>query len=202
MLRIALIVGSTRPNRFADKPVEWLVEGAKARTDVQLDVLDVLDVLDLREADLPFFEESIPPSMLGGVYSHPKAEAWRRRIGEYDGYIATVAEYNHGPTGVLKNALDSAFLEWNRKPIGFVGYGGVGGARAIEQLRGIAVEMQMPPLKHEVNIAREPFMGVLTQSKTLNDYDYLVQSRTDLFDNLVWWAEALKVARTKLRLVQ
>lgn len=195
MLKIALIVGSTRPNRFADLPVQWLVEGASARTDFKL------DILDLREFQLPFFDEGISPSMTNGEYATPQANAWRNRIGEYDGYIATVAEYNHGPTGVLKNAFDSAYVEWRRKPIGFVGYGGVGGARAIEQLRTVAVELQMTPLKHEVNIGVEPYIAVANKDKSLNDYNFLIASRNDLFDHLVWWASALKAARNKPTLV-
>jgi NAD(P)H-dependent FMN reductase len=111
--------------------------------------------------------------------------------------VATVAEYNHGPTAVLKNAFDSAFIEWHRKPIAFVGYGGVGAARAIETLRGVVIELQMAPIRHEVNIAMEPFLGILQKSRSLNDYDYLVQSRDAMFDHLVWWGEALKAARQK-----
>jgi NAD(P)H-dependent FMN reductase len=189
MLKIALIVGSTRPNRFADVPARWIVEGARARDDLDL------TVLDLREQDLPLFEEPASPLFTGGVFSNPKAEAWRHRIGAFDGFIATVAEYNHGPTAVLKNAFDSAALEWNRKPIGFVGYGGVGGARAIEQLRGTVIELQMAPIRQEVNIGMEPFLGMLMHGKTPDDYDHLVKSRTALFDNLVWWGEALRAAR-------
>lgn len=189
MLKFALIIGSTRPNRFADVPARWIVEGAEKRQDFQL------DVLDLRDHPLPFFEEPASPLMTGGVFTNPAAEAWRHRIGEYDGFIITAAEYNHGPTAVLKNALDSAALEWNRKPVAFVGYGGVGGARAIEQLRGIAIELQMAPIKPEVNIAMEPFLGVLTQGKTLDDYAYLNQSREALFDHMAWWGAALKAAR-------
>ena len=154
-----------------------------------------MEVLDLRAADLPFYAEPQSPSVTQGVYTHPKAEAWRRRIGLCDAFIATVAEYNHGPTAVLKNALDSAYLEWHRKPIAFVGYGGVGAARAIEHLRGIAIELQMAPIKHEVNIGIEPFLGVLTQGKTLDEYQFLVKSRTALYDNLVWWANALVAGR-------
>src|SRR5260370_20647629 len=60
----------------------------------------------------------------GGVYSEPAAEAWRKRISEFDAFVAIVAEYNHGPTAVLKNSFDSALNEWQRKPIAFVGYGG------------------------------------------------------------------------------
>jgi NAD(P)H-dependent FMN reductase len=191
MLKIALIIGSTRPNRFADTPARWLVEGAAARDDFSL------DVLDLRDQNLPLFDEPLAPGYTGGAFSNPFAEAWRHKIGEYDGFIATVAEYNHGPAAVLKNAFDSAYYEWNRKPIGFVGYGGVGGARAIEQLRGTAIELQMAPLKHEVNIGMEPFIGMLMHGKAMDDFDHLGQSRTALFDNLVWWGEALKVAREK-----
>lgn len=189
MLNLALIIGSTRPNRFADTPASWIVEGARTRTDF------ALSVLDLRDQGLPLYEEPATALFTGGAYSNPAAEAWRHRIGEYDGFIVTAAEYNHGPTAVLKNALDSAFLEWQRKPIGFVGYGGVGGARAIEQLRGTAIELHMAPIKAEVNIAMEPFIGILTQGKTLDDYDYLVKSRDTLFDEIVWWGEALKRAR-------
>ena len=189
MRKVGLIVGSTRQNRFADRPVAWLAEGAAARSDMQV------EVLDLREHRLPFFDEPVSPLYAGGVYSQPEAEAWRKRIGTFDAFIATVAEYNHGPTAVLKNAFDSAALEWRRKPIAFVGYGGVGAARAIEHLRGVAIELQMAPIKHEVNIAMEPFLGIIQHGRSLNDYEYLVQARTAMFDQLVWWGKALLAAR-------
>jgi NAD(P)H-dependent FMN reductase len=193
MLKIGLIVGSTRPNRFADIPARWLRDGAADRHDLRL------ETLDLREENLPFFSEPAPPLMTQGVYTDPAAEAWRRKIGQYDGYIATVAEYNHGPTAVLKNAFDSAWLEWHRKPIAFVGYGGAGGVRAIEQLRGVAIELQMAPIKFEVNIALEAFLGVIRDGKSLNDYEHLVRARTALFDDLVWWANALTPARERAK---
>jgi NAD(P)H-dependent FMN reductase len=191
MLKVGLIVGSTRPNRFADIPAKWLVEGAAARADLRL------TVLDLRDYRLPLFNEPAPPAYTGGVYTAPEAEAWRKRVGEFDAFIATVAEYNHGPTAVLKNAFDNAFVEWQRKPIAFVGYGGVGAARAIETLRGVVIELQMAPIRHEVNIAMEPFLGILQNGRSLNDYDYLAQSREAMFDHLVWWGEALKAARQR-----
>jgi NAD(P)H-dependent FMN reductase len=191
MLKVGLIVGSTRPNRFADKPAQWIVEGASMRSDLRL------TVLDLRDYRLPFFNEPASPMSTGGIYTKPEAEAWRKRIGEFDAFVATVAEYNHGPTAVLKNAFDSAFLEWQRKPITFVGYGGVGAARAIETLRGVVIELQMAPIRQEVNIAMEPYLGIVQGGRSLNDYDYLVQSREMMFDLLVWWGEALKSARRK-----
>src|SRR5216684_1344841 len=189
MLKVGLIVGSTRPNRFADIPVPWLVEGASARRDLQL------TVLDLRDFRLPFFNEPASPMATGGVFSVPEAEAWRKRISEFDAFVAIVAEYNHGPTAVLKNSFDSALNEWQRKPIAFVGYGGVGAARAIETLRGVVIELQMAPIRHEVNIGMEPYLGIVQKGATLNDYEYLVQSRGVMFDHLVWWGVALKAAR-------
>jgi NAD(P)H-dependent FMN reductase len=191
MLKIALIVGSTRPNRLADKVAPWVVEGARGRTDL------TLEVLDLRDANLPLFNEPASPLFTGGSYSEPAAEAWRHRIGEFDGYICTVAEYNHGPTAALKNAFDSAYYEWVRKPVAFVGYGGVGGARAIEVMRGVAIELQMAPLKHEVNIGGDAFLGLLLRSQQMSDFPYLDDSRTLLFENLAWWGNALKAARAK-----
>jgi NAD(P)H-dependent FMN reductase len=189
MLKIALIVGSTRPNRFADKPVAWIQEGAAARTDFQL------DTLDLRDHPLDFYEEAMLPPYNGGAYVNARAEAWRTKIGEYDGFIVTAAEYNHAPTAALKNAFDSATFEWNRKPVAFVGYGSTGGSRAIEHLVGIAVELQMAPVKAQVNINREPMLGVMMNGKALNDYDYLAPTRETMFDQIVWWGNALKTAR-------
>jgi NAD(P)H-dependent FMN reductase len=189
MLKLALIIGSTRPNRFADIPAKWIADAAAKRSDF------TLDILDLRDQNLPFYEEPVPALYTGGAFSAPSAEAWRNKLAQYDGFIVTAAEYNHGPTAVLKNAFDSAAFEWRRKAIAFIGYGGVGGARAIEHLRGVAAELHMASIKAEVNISMEPFLGILQQGKTLDDYGYLVASRDTLFDELVWWANALKAAR-------
>jgi NAD(P)H-dependent FMN reductase len=194
MLKIGLIVGSTLPNRFADVPARWIEEGASRRAGIRL------ETLDLRDLSLPRFDEPAPPSYVTVEYTHAEIEAWRRKVGEFDGFIATVAEYNHGPTAVLRSAFDSAYLEWRRKPIAFVGYGGAGGARAIEHLRAAAIEFQMAPLKHEVNIGMAPLLGVLQQNTSLDDYADLVQGRQALFDNLVWWATALRDARAERRL--
>jgi NAD(P)H-dependent FMN reductase len=92
---------------------------------------------------------------------------------------------------------DKSFGEWQRKPIAFVGYGGVGAARAIEILRGVVIELQMAPIKHEVNIGMEPYLGIVRDGRALNDYEYLVQSRGVMFDHLVWWGEALKAGRLR-----
>jgi NAD(P)H-dependent FMN reductase len=123
--------------------VQWLIEGASARPDLRL------TALDLRDFRLPFFNEPAPPTYTGGLYSEPAAETRRRRIGEFDAFVAVGAEYNHDPTAVLKNAFDSAVIEWQRKPVAFVGYGGVGAARPIKTLRRVVVKLQMAPIRHE-----------------------------------------------------
>ena len=189
MLNVGLIVGSTRPNRFADHVTPWVVEGAAARRDMRIEKLDLLDF------DLPLLHEPVPPSWVGGVFNDPKAQAWGRRLAQLDGFIAITPEYNHGPSGALKNAFDSAYLEWARKPIAFVGYGGVGAVRAIENLRGVVISLDMIPVRQEVNIAMEPYLGVAQKGRSLNDYEYLLKSRDAMFDQLISWGEALQAVR-------
>jgi NAD(P)H-dependent FMN reductase len=185
--RIGIIIGSTRPGRFGDKPAEWIAERARATGEFEV------EILDLRDYKLPFFDEQTSPAYAPS--QAPGAKEWQEKIASLDGYIATVAEYNRGPTGVLKNALDYAYNEWNRKPIGFVGYGGVGGARAVEQLRLISVELQMAPVRTGVHIAWADYMQVATGDKKLSDFDHLNQSADDLLAQLAGWAKALKTAR-------
>ncbi|MFT6537663.1 MAG: NAD(P)H-dependent FMN reductase, partial [Loktanella salsilacus] len=119
---IAIIIGSTRDSRFADKPAAWMLKQAQARGDM------TIELVDLRDFDLPLFNE-----MGGNKFvptQDPAALAWQAKIAEFDGYIFVTAEYNHSVTGALKNALDQAYVEWNRKPMGAIGYGGLGAARA------------------------------------------------------------------------
>lgn len=185
--RIGIIVGSVRPNRFADKPTEWIAGIAREHTGLDF------EVVDLRDYPMPFFDE--PASPAWAPSQNEVAQRWQKKIAELDGFIVTAAEYNHAPTGVLKNALDYAYNEWKNKPIAFVGYGGVGGARAVEQLRQIAVELQMAPIRHAVHILLPDFMAVLQQGKSLGEFDHLNQAANQMIDQLSWWAYALKKAR-------
>jgi NAD(P)H-dependent FMN reductase len=134
---IAIIIGSTRDSRFADKPAAWMLKQAQARGDM------TVELVDLRDFDLPLFNE------MGGNKFVPTQDlaalAWQAKIAEFDSYIFVTAEYNHSVTGALKNALDQAYVEWIRKPMGAIGYGGLGAARAVEHLRNIAVELEMVP---------------------------------------------------------
>ena len=187
--KIGIIVSSVRPNRFADHPTEWIHDLAKARGEWDI------EVLDLRDYPLPLFEETISPGY--GPSKNEVALRWQKKVAEFDGYIIVAAEYNRGPTGALKNALDYAYKEWNNKPVAFVGYGGVGAARAIEQLRLNAIELQMAPTRTAVHILGPVYMEVLKGEKKLADYEYLVQGAKDMLDQFSWWVDALKTARDK-----
>jgi NAD(P)H-dependent FMN reductase len=185
--KIAIIIGSTRAARFADKPTQWIAEIAKARGDLDI------EIVDLRDYPMPFFDEVASNAWVPSTSE--VAQAWQKKVAEFDGYIFITAEYNRSITASLKNALDYAYPEWGKKPAAYVGYGSVGGARAVEHLRLISVELQMAPIRTGVHIQGADFMAALQQGKPLSELTYLLPGAKDMLDNLVWWAKALKVAR-------
>lgn len=187
---IAVIISSTRDTRFADKPAGWFMDQVKDHADLDF------DLLDLREFDLPFFNEKA--SNLYAPSQDPRVIAWQEKLAGYDGFVFVVAEYNHSITGALKNALDQAYVEWNRKPMGYVGYGGVGAARAIEHLRLIGIELQMVPLRNAVHIGGGDFVKVspMGDNAPLSQIEgHLKGSLDGMLDELVWWTKATMAAR-------
>jgi NAD(P)H-dependent FMN reductase len=185
--KIAIIISSTRDVRFGDKPAKWVYDIASARDD-----LDV-ELVDLKEWPLPFFNEVA--SNAWAPTQNEVGQRWQKKVGEFDGYIFVVAEYNRSITAALKNAIDFAYPEWNKKAAAAVGYGSVGGARAIEHLRNIAVELQMAPTRTGVHIQGGDFMAVWQQGKDIRELTYLEPNITAMLDELVWWSSALKTAR-------
>jgi len=185
--RIGILMASTREGRFGERPANWIHEIALQRTDL------AVDLIDLRDYPLPLFNEAMSPAW--APVQNVVAKRWGAKLETLDGLIIVMPEYNHGPNAALKNALDYAYSEFVRKPIAFVGYGGVGAARAIEQLRLIAVELQMAPIRHAVHIGMIEFKGLLMEGKTFDDFPHLAQSATAMLDDLSWWAHALKMAR-------
>ncbi len=189
-LRLQIIVGSTRPTRFADKPLAWLLDRLSHRDDVDV------DVLDLRDHPLPLFDLALSPSRSRREYPSEEVARLGRALDGADGYIVLTSEYNHGYPASLKNALDFVFVELNRKPVAFVGYGGVGAARAIEQLRLVCVEFEMAPLRHAVHILPD----VMLPAMTADEFDVELFAPLDarlemLASELLWWASALWTAR-------
>jgi NAD(P)H-dependent FMN reductase len=189
--KIAVIIGTTRATRFGEKPAKWIHDLAAARGDMEV------ELLDLRDYPLPFFDEVA--SNLWAPSKNEVAQRWQKKIAAFDGYIFVTAEYNRGVPAVLKNALDYAYPEWNRKAAAYVGYGGVGAARAIEHLRLISVELQMAPTRSGVHIQGGDFMAVWQQGKDIKELAHLAQNAKTMLDELHWWASALKAARTPVR---
>lgn len=185
--KIAIVISTTRPTRFGHQPAEWLQKFASTRKDLET------EIVDLRDFQLPFFEEVA--SNAWAPTKNPVGQAWQKKIADYDGYIFVTAEYNRSIPAALKNALDYAYPEWNRKPAAYLGYGSVGAARAIEQLRLISIELQMAPTRTGVHIQGADFMALLKGEKSFDDLAYLPQNTTTMLDELVWWANALKAAR-------
>lgn len=187
MVKIGIIISSTRPGRFADHPAKWIENVSSARGDMDVEILDLRDYL------MPFFDEAGSPA-----YEPSKNEValrWQRKLAECDGFVVVTAEYNHGPTGAVKNAFDYAFNEWVKKPIGFVAYGGVGGARAVEQLRLVSIELQMVPIRNAVHIQWSVYSAVVKEGKSLESFDFLQSGANGMLDQLLWWAQLLKPAR-------
>ena len=184
--KIAVVLGTTRAARFADVPARWIAKLAAERGDLEV------ELVDLRDFPLPFFDEVASSAWVPST--NEVAQRWQKKVAGYDGFVFVTGEYNRGPSAVLKNALDYAYSEWNRKPVGFVGYGGVGGARAIEQLRLNAIELQMAPVRAAVHIAWGDYSAA-REGKDLAEFPHLGQSAADMLGQLAWWARALKVAR-------
>ncbi|HVL71955.1 MAG TPA: NAD(P)H-dependent oxidoreductase [Beijerinckiaceae bacterium] len=185
--RIGIVISTTREGRFGDRPARWIHDIAASRDDL------AVELIDLRDYPMPFFAEPASPA-----YATPKDEVarrWAEKVDSLDGFVFVTAEYNRAPSAVLKNALDYAYREFNRKPAAYVGYGGVGAARAIEQLRLINVELQMAPTRSGVHIGGADFMGLLQGGKSFADLPHLAKSAQGMLDELAWWATALKRAR-------
>lgn len=184
VLNILIILGSVREGRMAEPVGKWVAELSADRPGL------ACELVDLKEWALPFYAFRDPPAK--GNYSDPLQIRWAEKIAAADGYILITPEYNHGPPAVLKNALDYVYREWNRKPMGFVGYGGNGGARSIEGLTMVARELQTAPLEASVHI-----MGVWGKvadgAFTPDDKD--LRWTNHLFDEIEWWGRALKAGR-------
>lgn len=186
MTKIQIILGSTREGRFGEKPARWIYEVAKKRKDVEV------ELLDLRDYPLPFFNESVSPASITTPYTNPNVVKWEKKVAEADAYIIVTPEYNHGYPAVLKNALDYAFREWNDKPVGFVAYGGMGGARAVEQLKEVAVELHMASVRTAVHI---PAFWTLVDEKGNLKTETLEKSAEGMLDQLIAWAQMFQTFR-------
>lgn len=185
--KIGIILSTTRQARFADRAILWLGEIVKVRDDMEF------EVVDLRDFVLPMFDAVGSPRFV--PLTDPEQLRFVHKIAEFDGYIFMTAEYNHTVPAVLSNALTYIFDEMAKKPAAFVAYGAVGGARAVEHLRGQVIELSMVPTKAAVHIGWEPMKGMLFDGKDFADFPYLSPTATPMLDELSWYARVLKGGR-------
>lgn len=186
MIRIAVIVGSTRPGRKAEDVARWVLEIAKLRNDADFELVDIADF------NLPLLDEPVPPSM--GQYSQEHTKKWAATIAGFDGFVFVTPEYNHGTSGALKNAIDFLYAEWNNKAAAFVGYGSAGGVRAVESLRLVMGELQVADVRAQVMLALHDDFENYTAFRPRPHHDKTVET---MLDQVVAWSRALQALRRK-----
>jgi NAD(P)H-dependent FMN reductase len=184
LTRIGIIIGSTRPGRKGEQVANWVHEVASQRGDAEYRIIDLLDF------PLPHYDE--PRSPMLQQYEHDHTKAWAAEIDSYDGFVMVTPEYNHSTSGVLKNALDYLQKEWHNKAVGFVSYGGVGGARAAEHLRLVCGELQMADVRQQVALS---LMTEFENFTVLRPGPYNVEALGVLLDQVVAWSDALAPLR-------
>jgi NAD(P)H-dependent FMN reductase len=192
MTVISVIVGSTREGRFSEKPAQWILQHLKKRDGVDA------RLLDLRDFPMPFFDQPMTPATPGRPpYDERAVKRWTTAIGETDGFIFVTPEYNYGAPAVLKNAIDWVYPEWHRKAAGFVSWGSAMGARAVQQLRQTAAELQLATVRSSVHIPVPTLMAHYLGGDVAAGLAELEKPANALIDDLLWWTTALKSARSK-----
>jgi NAD(P)H-dependent FMN reductase len=185
MLRIAIIIGSTRPGRKAEAVAKWVYEIAQKRSDAEFELVDIKDF------DLPLLDEPVSPIM--SQYTHQHTKDWSAKIASFDAYVFVTPEYNHGTSGALKNAIDFLYHEWVNKA-GFVGYGGASGTRAVENLRLVMGELQVADVKAQVGLSLFTDFENFSVFKPASQHEKSVNA---MLDQVIAWGSALKTLREK-----
>lgn len=188
MLRVAIILGSTRPGRKGEAVARWVYNIAKKQrsNDAQFEYVDIKDF------NLPLLDE--PGIISQGQYTQDHTKKWSAKIDSFDTYVFVTAEYNHGIPGALKNAIDFLYREWNNKAAGFVSYGGTGGVRAVEDLRLVMAELQVATVRAQVTLSLFTDFENFT---TFKPAPYQEQYVNTMLDQVIAWGTALKALRTK-----
>jgi NAD(P)H-dependent FMN reductase len=186
MAKIGIILGSTRPGRKGEAVARWAFELASKRTDAEYELVDIKDF------NLPLLDEQVPPSM--GKYQHEHTKRWAEKIASLDGFLFVTPEYNHAPSGALKNAIDFIYAEWNNKAAGFVSYGSAGGVRAVEVLRLIMAEVQVATVRSSVALSLFTDFEQFTHFKPASHHE---NNLKNTLDQLVAWTKALAPLRQK-----
>ncbi|MCY1143616.1 NAD(P)H-dependent oxidoreductase [Actinoplanes sp. Pm04-4] len=185
-LKIAVILGSTRPGRNGAVVADWVLAQAAGRAAARYELLDLADY------PLPHLDEPVSAKAGSDLYSKEHTKAWAAKIAEYDAFVFVTPEYNHSTSGVLKNAIDFLYAEWTNKAAGFVSYGGVGGARAIEHLRGVMSELQVAHVQQQLSFSLFTDFENFADFKPAGMHTGAAQL---LFEQLESWAGAMRAVR-------
>lgn len=188
MIKVGIVMGTTRPGRNGEAVARWTHQIARKRGDA------TFELVDIRDYDLPLLDEPVPPSM--GRYEKAHTRAWAEKIASFDAYVFVTPEYNHGPSGALKNAIDFLYREWNNKAAGFVGYGSAGGARAVEQLRLVMGELQVADVRAQVMLSLFTDFENFSTFKPAPHQEAAVNA---MLDQVIAWGTAMKGVREKER---
>lgn len=184
-LKIAIILGSTRPGRKGEAVAHWILKLARTRTDATFELVDVKD------HELPLLDEPASPSQ--GIYIHAHTQRWSARIAAFDAFVFVTPEYNHSTCAALKNAIDYLNKEWANKAAGFVGYGAVGGVRAVEHLRQIMAELQVATVRAQVGLSLFTDFAEFEHFTPAEAHEQEVHT---LLDQVIAWGTALRPLRT------
>lgn len=185
-LNIAILLGSTRPGRNGEAVAKWVHGLATKRTDAHFELVDLLDF------NLPLLDEPGSPSQ--GKYTKAHTKKWSAKVAEFDAYVFVTPEYNHSTSGALKNAIDFLNKEWANKVAGFVGYGSVGGVRAVEHLRQVKAELQVATVRAQVGLS------LFTDFKDFHTFTPAAMHEQEvgtMLDQLIAWGTALKPLRAE-----
>ena len=182
---LQVIIGSTRPGRIGPSIATWIAGIAASHPAFEVEIVDVAD------AGLPLFDEPNHPMLAQYVHDHTKA--WSATIARGDAYVFVVPEYNHGVNAAMKNAIDFLYQEWQRKPVGFVSYGGVSaGTRAVQQLKQITAALRMVAVVEAVYL---PFPQTQIDNGVFTPPDASVIAANAMLDEIERWTTALHPMR-------
>ncbi|MFD1936795.1 NADPH-dependent FMN reductase [Nonomuraea mangrovi] len=184
MINVGIIIGSTRPGRNGEAVARWVHELAAQRGDARF------ELVDLKDFDLPHLDEVMPAAM--GRYEHPHTKVWADMIASFDAYVFVTPEYNRSTSGVLKNAIDFPYAEWNNKAAGFVGYGVDGGTRAVEHLRLVMGELHVADVRAQVALS---LSADFEHFSLLRPAAHQEEAVATMLDQVIAWGTAMKAVR-------
>ena len=186
MLKLHVIIASTRPGRIGLPVGSWFGERAKAHGKFEV------QIVDLKEVDLPLHDEPKHPRLQ--QYEHEHTKRWSAIVSAADAFVFVTPEYNYSPAPSLLNAFDYLFKEWNYKPASFVSYGGLsGGLRAVQTAKLAVTALDMMPITDAVALpfAAKQIADGIFQASEANE-----KAANAALDGLHRWAQALKAMRS------